>query len=1015
VTLTATVNDTRYRSGSGEPTQSIAEARWSADAPAFVVGTVTAPMTATDGAFSSPVEAVQATVDTTGWSPGRHLLFVEGEDAAGSWGVPSAAFLCVSAAANSVGLSPGSDGKSGNPGADVTYSLTVSNLGASTETFAIALSGNAWAVAAPVSVGPLAPCATAALQVTVTIPLDAPSCATDTVTVTVSSSGNSASSTLATTVNPAAGQPITAPTSVCASSGGHIASIPDAGAGATYAWTIAGGSITGGADTNAATFTAGASGAVSLHVAVGQGALCFVSGPKTVPIVAPPTVTISGATSLCTGSTLALTAVGSGLTSYAWSLNGTPIPGATGPTYQKAGVTTADAGSYRVEVTNATGCVTVSSQVSVVIASEPLASIGDVAMAEGNSGTSSMAFTVSLTIPACTQASVAYQTVAGTATVGSDFQSVSGTLTFATGQRVLTVLVPIVGDRFAEATETFQVVLSGPTNMSIQRGEATGTILNDDMVGIAVTPSSGLTTSEAGTSATFKFTLTSQPLGDVTVGLSSSNPAEGRVSTSVTLTPATWSTGATAAVAGVDDYLDDGDQTFTVLTAAAISTDPSYSGLDPLDVAVVNTDNDASGFAISPSSGLKTTENGGTAVFIVALTSQPTANVAMGLHVSLPSEAQMTPPSLTFHPGDWSIPRRVTLTGLADGTPRSYSVVTDPASSADPTYQGLNPTDVSVTNLGAGIGTTERVSLAVDAHAGDSSASNLNGVFEAGETVILEPTWRNTRPTARTPLGALGALSGPLAVGTLYRTVGTYPSLAPGEAGSCYNPANSLTCYAIRLRLPLYRPFRHWDVRIDESVDLIPTTWVLHIGESFTDVAPSHWAYRFVETIFHHSITAGCGTTTYCPTTPLTRAEMAVLLLKAKHGSTYVPPPSTGTVFTDVPIDHWAGSFIEALAAEGITSGCAAGLFCPASPITRAEMAVFLLKGEHGQDWVPPAATGTVFTDVPASHWAARFIEALAAEGITSGCAPGLYCPTSPVTRAEMAVFLTKTFELKLY
>ncbi len=170
-----------------------------------------------------------------------------------------------------------------------------------------------------------------------------------------------------------------------------------------------------------------------------------------------------------------------------------------------------------------------------------------------------------------------------------------------------------------------------------------------------------------------------------------------------------------------------------------------------------------------------------------------------------------------------------------------------------------------------------------------------------------------------------------------------------------------------------------------------------------------------METIFHNGITSGCGPTTYCPTLSLTRAEMAVLLLMAKHGSTYVPPLSTGTVFTDVPIDHWAGDFIEALAAEGITSGCATGLYCPASPITRAEMAVFLLAAEHGTGWTPPAPTGTVFTDVPASHWAAAFIEALAAEGITGGCDASRFCPASPVTRAEMAVFLTATFELKLY
>ena len=60
----------------------------------------------------------------------------------------------------------------------------------------------------------------------------------------------------------------------------------------------------------------------------------------------------------------------------------------------------------------------------------------------------------------------------------------------------------------------------------------------------------------------------------------------------------------------------------------------------------------------------------------------------------------------------------------------------------------------------------------------------------------------------------------------------------------------------------------------------------MHVGDSFADVPRSHWAYRFVETIFHHGVTAGCNAVpfNYCPAVSLTRAEMAVLLLKAKHG-----------------------------------------------------------------------------------------------------------------------------------
>ena len=75
-------------------------------------------------------------------------------------------------------------------------------------------------------------------------------------------------------------------------------------------------------------------------------------------------------------------------------------------------------------------------------------------------------------------------------------------------------------------------------------------------------------------------------------------------------------------------------------------------------------------------------------------------------------------------------------------------------------------------------------------------------------------------------------------------------------------------------------------------------------------------------------------------------------------------------------------------------------------------MAPFLLKTEHGPAYVPPACAG-VFSDVTCPSLFADWIERLAAEGITAGCGAGHYCPTSPNTRGQMAVFLVKTFGLQ--
>jgi hypothetical protein len=182
----------------------------------------------------------------------------------------------------------------------------------------------------------------------------------------------------------------------------------------------------------------------------------------------------------------------------------------------------------------------------------------------------------------------------------------------------------------------------------------------------------------------------------------------------------------------------------------------------------------------------------------------------------------------------------------------------------------------------------------------------------------------------------------------------------------------------------------------------------------FADVPIGYWAENYIEALATAGITGGCGSGNYCPAAPVTRAQMAVFLLRGIHGSSYVPPPATGAVFNDVPANYWAAAWIEQLAAEGITGGCGGGNYCPEYSITRDQMAVFLLRARYGSGHVPPPASGAVFGDVPASYWAAGWIEQLAAEGITGGCGNGNYCPTGPVTRDQMAVFLQRVFNLPL-
>lgn len=186
----------------------------------------------------------------------------------------------------------------------------------------------------------------------------------------------------------------------------------------------------------------------------------------------------------------------------------------------------------------------------------------------------------------------------------------------------------------------------------------------------------------------------------------------------------------------------------------------------------------------------------------------------------------------------------------------------------------------------------------------------------------------------------------------------------------------------------------------------------------FADVPWDYWAWQDIERLYNAGITSGCLTNPlrYCPDGNITRAEMAVFLLKGIHGSAYNPPAVGGsTGFNDVPITHWAAAWIKQFALEGITAGCSATppLYCPENNTTNAQMAIFLLRSKHGGGYTPPPVGGsTGFNDVPISHWAAAWIKQLAAEGISSGCGGGNFCPEVPVTRAQMAGLLVRTFNL---
>ncbi|HTR02387.1 MAG TPA: S-layer homology domain-containing protein [Thermoanaerobaculia bacterium] len=305
----------------------------------------------------------------------------------------------------------------------------------------------------------------------------------------------------------------------------------------------------------------------------------------------------------------------------------------------------------------------------------------------------------------------------------------------------------------------------------------------------------------------------------------------------------------------------------------------------------------------------------------------------------------------------------------------------------------------------------------VDVHAPTAApaTSNLNGVLEAGETVVVETAFYNGSNAPLSLTGTGSNLRGPAGpTYTLNDAGANYGDIAAGGLNDCFDATGD--CFVVTVSGA--RPTQHWDALLDETLSYngFERTAALHVGGSFPDM-PQNAFYPFVENLFHNGVTGGCAGGGFCPGNDVTRAQMAVFLLKSRWGSGFVPPAATGTVFLDVPASNPFARWIEELAREGVTGGCGSGNYCPDESVTRQQMAVFLLKMKNGSTYTPPTGTG-IFGDVTCPSVFCDFIEELYHEGITGGCQTDptlLYCPTLPNLRQQMAVFLVKTFNLQLY
>ncbi|WP_435003821.1 putative Ig domain-containing protein [Xanthomonas arboricola] len=237
--------------------------------------------------------------------------------------------------------------------------------------------------------------------------------------------------------------------------------------------------------------------------------------------------------------------------------------------------------TFFVNVSNVTGASVGDGQGQGTIVNDdalPALSIDDVSVNEGNSGTTTATFTVSLSAASGQTVSVNYITADGTATAGSDYAARSGTLTFAPGVTAQGVAITVNGDTAVEPNETFSVGLSGASNASIARATGTGTIVNDDVV-VVVGPASlpaatagsaySQTLSASGGTAPYTFAITA---GALPAGLSLS---AGGVLSGTPTASGGFNFTATATDSGGSPT--SGARAYTLTVAVATTTFPATS------------------------------------------------------------------------------------------------------------------------------------------------------------------------------------------------------------------------------------------------------------------------------------------------------------------------------------------------------------------------------------------------------------------------------------------------------
>ena len=278
---------------------------------------------------------------------------------------------------------------------------------------------------------------------------------------------------------------------------------------------------------------------------------------------------------------------------------------------------------------------------------------------EASEGDGVLDFAVRLSKATLQEVTVQYATVTGTATAGMDYAARTGILTFPAATTERTIRVRILDDDVVEEEETFTVSLRKAFNATIEVGEATGVIADNDLRVVVSIAADLAAVTEGGTAA---FTLTR--VGELTAPLTVPVQVTERGVFLTDEVPTATTFAANAATATLLVTTDDDGHVEANGSVTATITSGAYQIGDAASATVVVIDNDVRGVTVTPTA--LTIREGSSSSYMVGLDTEPTADVTVAVQVPEGAEISVTPTALTFTAANWNAKQLVVVTAAQD-------------------------------------------------------------------------------------------------------------------------------------------------------------------------------------------------------------------------------------------------------------------------------------------------------------------------------------------------------------